>query len=146
MSKTKKDIGAIVHRDGVSFRVWAPFAASVAVTGSFNDWSQEPMASEGDGYWFVKIKKAEAGQEYKFVINTGFDQRFKNDPRALLVTTNAGNSVIVDTHYEWGIDQFELRPFNEQILYEIHVGTFNRSDPASPGTFETATAKLDYLA
>jgi 1,4-alpha-glucan branching enzyme len=146
MSKTKKDIGAILHRDGVSFRVWAPFAASVAVSGSFNEWGREPMASEGDGYWFVKIKKAEAGQEYKYVINTGNGEVFKKDPRSLQLTTSAGNSVIVDPHFDWGDDSFAPRPFNQQVLYELHIGTFNRKDPASTGTFETAMEKLDYLA
>jgi 1,4-alpha-glucan branching enzyme len=31
-------------------------------------------------------------------------------------------------------------------LYELHVGTFNRPDPAMSGTFESAIEKLDYLA
>src|SRR5580698_8459006 len=145
MSKTKKDVGAILHRDGVSFRVWAPFAQSVAVSGSFNNWGHEPMASESDGYWFVKVKKAEAGQEYKYLINTGIYEMFKNDPRALQVTTSAGNSVIVDSHFDWGDDNFIPRPFNQQVLYELHVGTFNRPDLATSGTFATALEKLDHL-
>jgi 1,4-alpha-glucan branching enzyme len=33
--------------------VWAPNAASVAVAGSFNNWSKQadPLAAEGNGYW-----------------------------------------------------------------------------------------------
>ena len=147
MSNTsKKDVGAILHKDGVSFRVWAPFATGVAVSGSFNDWGREPMASEGDGYWFVKIKKAKAGQEYKYVITNGQTEMFKNDPRALQVTTSAGNSVIINPDFEWGEDNFTPLPFNQQVLYELHVGTFNRSDPASSGTFQTVIDKLDHLA
>jgi 1,4-alpha-glucan branching enzyme len=145
MSKTKKDVGAIWHRDGVSFRVWAPFAQSVAVSGSFNSWGHEPMASEGDGYWSAKVKGAKVGQDYKYLINTGVYEMFKNDPRALQVTTSAGNSVIVDQYFDWGDDHFIQRPFNQQVLYELHVGTFNRPDPATSGTFETALEKLDHL-
>ncbi len=147
MSKvSKKDIGAILHDDGVSFRVWAPFAAAVAVTGSFNNWSHATMASEGDGYWFVDIAKAEAGQEYKFVIYDGYNDRYKNDPRSLQVTTSAGNSVIVDTTFKWHDDGFKADSFNQLVIYELHVGTFNRPDPATSGSFQSAAEKLDHLA
>jgi 1,4-alpha-glucan branching enzyme len=67
MSKLfKKDVGTTVHKNGVIFRVWAPFAQAVAVTGSFNNWDRAPMESEGDGYWVIDYKGAEPGQEYKF--------------------------------------------------------------------------------
>lgn len=146
MSKTKKNVGAILHRDGVSFRVWAPFAASVAVSGSFNDWGRDALESEGDGYWYTKLRQAKAGQEYKYVINTGQYEVFKNDPRALQLTTSAGNSVIVDPYFDWEGDDFTMPQFNRQILYELHVGTFNRPDPSTSGTFESAMEKLDHLA
>src|SRR4051812_2786806 len=119
MSKTnKKAIGAILHKHGVSFRVWAPFAKSVAVTGSFNNWSHTPMDNEGDGYWSADIAKAEAGQEYKFVIQSGDKELFKNDPRSLGLTTAEGNSVIVDTSFDWEGDDFQPAPFNQQVIYE----------------------------
>jgi 1,4-alpha-glucan branching enzyme len=145
MSGTKKEVGAIVHRSGVSFRVWAPFASSVAVTGSFNDWSETAMESEKDGYWFVKLSHAQAGQEYRYIIMNGEQRLFKNDPRALQVTTAAGNSVIVDTNFEWSDDDFEPIEVNKQVIYELHVGTFYRSDQSTIGTFDEVTEKLDYL-
>ena len=37
-------MGAIVHDAGVAFRVWAPNADAVFVTGSFNDWSEDAAA------------------------------------------------------------------------------------------------------
>jgi 1,4-alpha-glucan branching enzyme len=143
---TKKDVGAILHKTGATFRVWAPFAHSVAVTGSFNDWSQTPLHFEGDGYWAITLKGVHAGQEYKYVISDGHRQLYKNDPRALQVTTIAGNSVVVDPSFEWGDEHFEPLPFNQQVVYEMHIGTFNRTDPATAGTFQNATEKLDYLA
>lgn len=143
----KKDVGAILHHKGnATFRVWAPFANSVAVTGTFNDWVLTPMKDEGDGYWSVEIKKAEAGQEYKFVITNGKQELYKNDPRSLQVTTTAGNSVLVDTGFDWGDDTFTPPPFNKQVIYELHIGTFNRPDPSMVGTFDTAAEKLDHLA
>jgi 1,4-alpha-glucan branching enzyme len=144
-TRNKKDIGAVLHKDGVAFRVWAPFAEAVAVTGSFNNWAKAPMASEGDGYWFVDIKGARAGEEYKFVIKSGDRELFRNDPRSLQLTTDAGNSVIVDPKFHWGDDTFIPAPVNQRVIYEMHVGTFNREDAATQGTFQTAIQKLDYL-
>lgn len=143
----KKDVGAILHHKGnATFRVWAPFASTVAVTGSFNNWTPTPMQSEGDGYWYGEVKKAEAGQEYKFVITNGAATLYKNDPRSLQVTTSAGNSVLVDTAFDWGDDHFVPPPYNEQVVYELHVGTFYRPDASIAGTFATAMQKLDHLA
>lgn len=147
MSKnTKKDIGVVLHKDHASFRVWAPFAASVSVTGMFNGWGRTPLTSEGDGYWAAEVENVDAGQEYKFVIATGSGELFRNDPRAKYLTTNQGNSVVVDSSFDWEDDDFTPPPLNQQVIYELHVGTFNRPDPASVGTFETVTEKLDYLA
>ncbi|HSX36581.1 MAG TPA: alpha-amylase family glycosyl hydrolase [Patescibacteria group bacterium] len=146
MGKNKKQLGAITHHNGVSFRVWAPFASSVELIGSFNDWARLPMEDEGDGYWYVLVKEAEAGQEYKFVIHNGEQELFRNDPRALKVTTNMGNSVITDTEFDWEGDDFMPAPLSERVVYELHVGTFNRAGPADNGTFHDTMAKLDYLA
>jgi 1,4-alpha-glucan branching enzyme len=147
MSKTsKKDIGVILHRDRASFRVWAPFATAVDVTGAFNNWGRTPMVSEEDGYWAVDIKNVEAGQEYKYVIHTPNGELFKNDPRALHVTITAGNSVVVDTQFEWSDDNYTSPPLNQQVMYEMHIGTFYREDPSATGTFQDAMKKLDYLA
>jgi 1,4-alpha-glucan branching enzyme len=146
MSKTaKKNVGAIVHKSGVSFRVWAPFASSVAVSGHFNNWGENPMESEGDGYWHADVREARAGMEYKFVIKNGDRVLRKNDPRALHFTTAPGNSVIVDWRFDWGEDNFTPIPAEQQVIYELHVGTFSRPDPSICGTFYDVINKLDYL-
>jgi 1,4-alpha-glucan branching enzyme len=141
----KKDVGAVLRKDGVTFRVWAPFASSVAVSGSFNDWQQQPMESEADGYWATHVVDAQAGQEYRYAITNGDQHLFKNDPRALQVTTSAGNSVVVDTHFDWTDHDFKPVDSDKQVLYEMHVGTFYRPDPSTIGTFDDVIDKLDYL-
>lgn len=145
--KSKKDVGAILDPGGVSFRVWAPFANGVSVTGAFNGWSEQVMDSELDGYWHTYVDKAEAGQEYKFIIRNGNNTFYKNDPRGKHFTTTAGNSVIVDTtDFDWeGADEFVLPPQEKQVIYEMHIGTFNRSEAAIIGNFDQAAKKLDYL-
>lgn len=144
--QSKKNVGAIVRKSGASFRIWAPFADSVSVTGSFNNWSETALASEGDGYWFGVVPGAMAGQEYKFVIRRGENTYYRNDPRALHFTTSAGCSVLADNMFDWGEDNFQPVPTEKQVIYELHVGTFYRPDPAICGTFYDVIAKLDYLA
>jgi 1,4-alpha-glucan branching enzyme len=141
----KKDVGATVHKTGVSFRVWAPFADSVALIGSFNDWQEQAMINEHDGYWWLDVKDAVPGQEYKFAIHNGDAVYRRNDPRALHFPTSSGNSVIVNPAFDWGGTHFEPIPFEEQVIYELHVGTFSRPDPAITGTFRDVIEKLDYL-
>jgi 1,4-alpha-glucan branching enzyme len=86
----------------------------------------------------LEVSNALAGQEYKFVIDTGNGELHKNDPRSLQMTTSAGNSVIIDQTFDWTEnDNFKAPNFNEQVIYELHIGTFNRPDPAESGTFET---------
>jgi len=57
---------------GVSFRVWAPFATSVAIAGDFNSWSSSAnaLASEGNGFWSVDVPEAKPGDQYKFCVTS----------------------------------------------------------------------------
>ncbi len=142
----KKDMGAVLHGSSAIFRVWAPFAKAVSVAGSFNNWQPTAMDSEDDGFWSAEVANVMAGQEYKFVINTGGQVLYKNDPRSLQLTTSFGNSVIVDPNFDWDGDNFEPPSMNNQVIYELHVGTFNRTDRSESGTFDSVMAKLDYLA
>jgi 1,4-alpha-glucan branching enzyme len=143
-----QQLGAIVHDDGVVFRLWAPFASSVHVMGSFNDWNRSatPLDHGEDGMWSVDVSGVKPGQEYKYIIKNGQDEFERNDPRALQLTAAQDATVIVDPHFDWGDEGFKMPAPEQQVIYELHVGTFNRLDPGTPGTFATAAQKLDYLA
>jgi 1,4-alpha-glucan branching enzyme len=45
-------MGATPGEGVTTFRVWAPFATGVAVSGSFNSWSLNatPLAAEANGF------------------------------------------------------------------------------------------------
>lgn len=145
--QVKKNLGVIVHGHGVEFRVWAPFATQVGIIGDFNGWEEAPLNSENDGYWSTILSDAEVGQTYRYTIHTPDGKVLKkNDPRARQITSSdEGVSIIVDDEFEWNDEQFVAKPLSEQILYELHIGTFHRPDPATIGTFSTAIEKLSYL-
>jgi 1,4-alpha-glucan branching enzyme len=144
---TTHKLGATVTSQGVEFAVWAPFADSVGVTGDFTNWSQDgaPLEKDDHGNWRGYIEGAQPGQQYKYIIKNGEMVLSRNDPRALQLTSAQDATVIVEPDFDWQDDDFKLPSMNEQVIYEAHIGTFNRPDPATPGTFGTASEKLDYL-
>ena len=134
---------------GVTFRVWAPNATSVAAAGSFNGWNatSHPLSSEGNGWWSRDIAYVQTGSEYRFVIRNGTATYWKNDARARRLTNSVGNSIVYNPNaYQWQTGTFAMPAWTELVTYEMHVGTFNVPTGASlPGTFATAQQKLDYL-
>ena len=143
----KKKLGVLLSKDGAEFRVWAPFAQSIALAGDFNDWTNTPLTKEANGIWSTYIERAKAGQGYAYRITTHDGAVLeRNDPRALQLTdSDTGFSVIVDNEFDWEGDSFVNPPIEKQVIYELHIGTFNRPDAATVGTFYTAIDKLDYL-
>jgi 1,4-alpha-glucan branching enzyme len=147
----QQGMGAIPFQGGAGFRVWAPFASSVAVAGSFNDWSMvaNPLTSEGNGNWSSDVPGAGIGAQYKFVLTTPFASKplWKNDPHARCLTNSAGNSVVSDLNYVWKA-HVSTPAWNELVIYELHVGSF-RFDPGSRngrGNFDTVIGELAYLS
>jgi len=147
--KTKHTgMGAIVHPEGVAFRLWAPHAEAVYVVGAFNDWDEEAhaMEHEEDGYWYADVPKATVGQEYKFLIINGDMRLSKRDPYAREVTNSDGNSVIYDpSEFDWGGDDYHLPPLNELVIYEMHIGSFFADSDGPVGDFSNAEEKFAHL-
>jgi 1,4-alpha-glucan branching enzyme len=142
-------MGAIPHGDGTAFRVWAPHAQQVAVVGTFNDWDsrRHRMEREDNGWWYADIPEARPHHEYRYLLTTPAGELSRIDPYAREVTDSAGNGVIHDPGFDWEEDDCRISPWNELVLYELHVGTFHDRHPGDdrPGTFQTATEQLGHL-
>ncbi len=137
-------MGAIPQDAGTAFRVWAPHADAVHVTGSFDDWSEDahPLALEGNGTWYGEVAGAKTGDEYRFLIRNGEQILSRIDPYARAVTNSVGNGII--TRSDPVADGFEGPAWNRLVIYEMHIGTFAREGDA-PGTFEDAISRLGHL-
>lgn len=139
-------MGVILRSNEAEFRVWAPFAKNVQVSGTFTPDGAIDLTSENDGYWSAVINHVEPGHAYQYLIGTGDYTVEKNDPRALVITSSdKGLSVIADSGFDWEDVDFTPPPPEKQVIYELHIGTFNRPNASTPGTFETAIERLDYL-
>jgi 1,4-alpha-glucan branching enzyme len=151
-AKRHSGMGAIPHAKGVTFRVWAPHAEKVYITGTFKDWSttSAPLDKEKNGYWSTDLPGAKAGDEYRYVIHAPPDWHLpplsRIDPYARKVTSSIGNGVIYDPQaFDWGDDTFHMATGNELVIYEMHVGTFHVKEEGRPGTLDSAVEKLPYL-
>lgn len=140
-------MGPMPHSHGVAFRLWAPHADSVSIVGDFNQWDGQatPMTAEENGHWYLDVPQAKIGDEYRYLLKCGDTEVSRMDPRAREVTNSIGNSVIHDPEFNWGEDDFHLPPWNELVIYEMHLGTFARSDEDAVGTFKDALSQLDHL-
>jgi 1,4-alpha-glucan branching enzyme len=156
LGSTVNKSGAAVT--GVTFRVWAPNALAVSVTGEFNGWntSANALAKEAgtpwNGIWSATVATARPGHAYKYSITPSTGAAvWKKDPRARQMRTqNDGTqaSVVYDKDaFDWAGDNF-APPFpNEIVMYELHIGTFHdpRAGDGEPATFDDAILRLPYL-
>ena len=129
--------GAECRDDGtVRFRLWAPAAQSVDLRLNQREL---PVLNVGEG-WFELVTEAVAGSPYKFNIN---GKQEVPDPASRFQPSGVhGPSEVIDPRpYEWHNENWRGRPWQEAVVYELHVGTFTPE-----GTFAEAEKKLDYLA
>lgn len=150
---SRPGMGATPYADalgtGVTFRVWAPNATSVAVPGQFNGWNTTAnylVKEPGTEVWSADVPAARNGHEYKYHINGSV---WKRDPRNRKAVNSVGNSIVYDpTAFNWGGDTRLAVNQSDLVIYEMHVGAFHDPTPAGggPGKFADAIVKLDHLA
>jgi maltooligosyltrehalose trehalohydrolase len=128
--------GAQITDDGVRFALWAPTAREVSLVV---DGAEHPMPDEGDGWRRVIAPGARAGSRYAFHINRSLvvpdpASRFQPDD------VHKESAVVDPTSFEWSDGNWNGRPWEETVLYELHVGT------ATPeGTYAGLAKKLEEL-
>jgi 1,4-alpha-glucan branching enzyme len=141
-------MGALVLDEGVFFRVWAPHAKAVLVSGTFNGWSRRKheLQKEPGGHWGGFVPGARVGDEYRFRIRTARGSTlWRCDPYARRVTRAGGNAVVTSRAFGWTDGGFRMPSWNELVLYELHIGTFHRRWHEPKGTFSSAIELLPHL-
>lgn len=144
------------NKNTVVFRVWAPDAKNVSVTGDFNDWSEteNPMKQlkNSGGVWEAEIKNIKPYDMYKYCI-TAADGRtlMKCDPYGFHMETRPGTATKyyeIDNCYEWHDEKWVEGRNGKNIyespvnIYEIHAGSWKQYDD---GNFYSYRALADSL-
>jgi 1,4-alpha-glucan branching enzyme len=147
-ASVRPGMGAVPFEGGVMFRVWAPHAEAVSVTGTFCGWDAagHPLAAEDGGTWSADVTGAKPGDEYRFSVRSGGEELSRIDPRARQLTDSVGNAVVHDpAAFDWGTGEFVSPAWNDLVIYELHVGTFSEGMHGQPGTLDGVRRRLEYL-
>ena len=131
--------GAECLRDGsVRFRLWAPKAQQVSVHLSESG-ENLPLGKLENGWFELITKQASPGSKYRFQID-GAQQVPDPASRFQPEDVNGPSQVIDPSTFEWQDEGWRGRPWEQAVLYELHLGTFTPE-----GTFAAAAEKLDHL-
>ncbi len=152
-SRAYEFMGCHKQEKGFVFRVWAPNAKAVHLTGSFNGWSKDasPMVKNDYGIWEIFVENAKIYDEYKYYIQRTDDSFvYKSDPYAFHCCTRPENSSkVYDLDgFEWTDAEFlktkrKKNPLEQPInIYEVHLGSWMKH---ADGNFLSYTDMADKL-
>lgn len=135
--------GATVQAQGVDFAFWAPSAEAVVLehraAASGSTAVSLPMERDAHGWHRLSVPQAGQGDSYGFRLPDGTrvpDPASRFNPEDV-----HGPSMVIDPrHFEWTDETWRGRPWEEAVVYELHVGTFT-----DEGTFQTARQRLEEL-
>lgn len=134
----KMRFGAEVRNGGTRFKIWAPKCKTMRLKLKGRR-SLIELDAIGDGWQRIDVEGVGAGTLYKYVLPDGTaipDPTSRHQPEGV-----HGFSEVIDPRsFHWTDRDWNGRPWEEAVIYELHIGTFTEE-----GTFAAATAKLDHL-
>jgi len=134
-----KNLGAHYLGEGqCRFTVWAPFVDKVEVRIVSPRESIVDLERDEQGYHQAVIEEVEPGTLYLYRLD-GHKER--PDPASRFQPRGVhGPSQVVDSHFVWQDESWRGLPWEEWVIYELHVGTFTPE-----GTFEAIIPRLPEL-
>jgi malto-oligosyltrehalose trehalohydrolase len=125
---------------GCRFRLWAPAARHIDLC--LEDGSKEsilPMQPEKHGWFSLTTNRARPGTLYRYRING--DQRVPDPASRFQPQDVHGPSQVIDSGaWDWTDSEWRGRPWEEAVIYELHVGSFTKS-----GNYAGVIQQLDEL-
>jgi len=123
-------------------RVWASECRLVELVTKDDSGAaiDSPLDSEGNGYFSGFIQNVLPGTKYRFRLDNG--DAFPDPASRFQPEGPHGPSVMIDpTTFVWHDDGWQGIHLADQVLYELHVGTFTHE-----GTFAAAIDRLGDLS
>lgn len=135
------------------FRVWAPHAKKVFVTGDFCDWDYhryEMKKLTDSGIYECVIEDISEFCVYKYVIETKDGREIlKADPYAFHAETRPGTaSKVYDIEkYKWNdkkwLENRKEAPYNKPVnIYEFHFGSWKRYEDGNNFSYKKIAEEL----
>ena len=126
------------------FRLWAPGADRVELAlGTTDDPQRLPMRSCGAGWHELEALSAGPGSRYRFLLGGAASRLLVPDPASRYNPDDVhGASQVIDPHaYAWRDLGWRGRPWEEAVIYELHLGAFT-----AEGSYAAAQTHLAELA
>lgn len=133
----KRTWGAEPLGDGTAhLRFWAPAQKSISVRTPNGD---RPMKRDDDGWFDLVTEEIAIDDPYSFVLG---DRTAVPDPaaRAQIADVHGPSRLVDPAAYRWRHRDWVGRPWEEAVIYELHVGAFSEA-----GTFAGVEERLDHL-
>jgi len=131
---------ALLPEGGARFRLWAPACRQVELRLEGRDGETNFAMQPRQAGWFeIELPDAKSGDRYRYRLD---EDALVPDPASRFQPEGVhGPSELQDpAAFDWPDEAWCARPWEETILYELHLGTFTQE-----GTYEAAIAKLDRL-
>ncbi len=138
-------LGATLGANGITFRVWAPHATTVRVTGDFAD-APLTMTPTADGVFQATSTAAHVGNSYAYALDTPNGTIARLDPYCRQLSSTTTCALIDPASYAWNKKIFVRPARADTVVYELHVGSFAVAGGAANGTFASAASALPGLA
>ena len=144
-------------KNGYIFRVWAPHAQGVSVTGDWNFWNPDdlPMTYLEYGVWEAFSVYAKEGDAYKFCVRRANGSTvYKSDPYGFRTCAlpDTSNRVCTLEGFEWNDTAYRRQQAKRHLLdspmniYEMHFGSWRRKPDGNCYRYdELADELIPYL-
>jgi 1,4-alpha-glucan branching enzyme len=147
-------MGGTLVPGGATFRIWAPNAKQVWLSGDFNGWKQNDdcaLNRIGGGHWGGFFGGLQEGQQYLFYVDGTGSVGYKRDPRARKLSFQPAfpncNCLVRDpSRFPWHNTGFRTPAFNDLVVYELHVGAFSQRSDHPHGKFLDLIERIPYLS
>jgi maltooligosyltrehalose trehalohydrolase len=141
ITKRKYPVGAEIIGDEINFRVWAPSKKNIQLLIEHPFSKTIEMQPDKNGYFSASIKKISEPLLYCFKLPDKSkplpDPASRFQPQGPL-----GPSQVIDSSlFKWTDESWPGLKADNQIIYEMHIGTFTQE-----GTWSATAAELNELA
>lgn len=150
--KSYNYLGAHIIGNDCVFRVWAPSAKKLFVTGDFCNWNYyqyEAFRITQGGIFECVITGVKELQCYKYVIITNDDREIlKSDPYGFYFEVRPNNASVIYNidGYKWNDDNFiKSRTQNMELpmnIYEVHFGSWKKDEIGDSYSYDRLSEEL----
>jgi maltooligosyltrehalose trehalohydrolase len=132
---------SVIAPDLVRFRLWAPAAGTVELClEPGDDETLLPMTRQSGGWFGLEHGCTARPMRYLYRVDGSLkvpDPASRYNP----FDVHGASEVIAAGDFDWHDTGWKGRPWEEAVIYELHVGTFT-----GEGTYRGVEGRLDYLA